>query len=121
MLGHSTSPSSLDLRPSCQAIDEMELHADMISSSDTSKKEEIEKCPQSTEMNEELNEDTSRPPSRISISKEQSDIFRHFWTDLCAFETTPAVRDHLGKHENWIADAAASYRHPFETHLHRSC
>ena len=123
ILGGSTSPSPLDSILSCQAIDEIELHeetrsqlnADKISSSDTSKVEEIEKCSGSTEMNEESIQNTSRR-SLVPISKQQSDLFRHFWTDLCLFEKTPAVRHHLGKHENWIADAAASYRHPFETH-----
>lgn len=128
ILGGSTSPSPLDSILSCQAIDEIESHeetcsqlnADKISSPDTSKVEEIEKCPGNTEMHEESIQNTSRR-SLVSISKKQSDIFRHFWTDLCLFEKPPAVRHHLGKHENWIADAAASYRHPFETHPHRSC
>jgi len=54
---------------------------------------------------------TTSMHSLLSISNEQTNIF----SDLFIFEKPPSRNPNLGKHENWIANATASYIHPFNT------
>jgi hypothetical protein len=55
------------------------------------------------------------------ISNKQSNIFHDFFTNLFIFEKTSSRNDTLGKHENWIANATASYLHPFHDYPHQQC
>jgi hypothetical protein len=59
----------------------------------------------------------SLPP----ISSKQSNIFDNFFTDLFIFEKTTSENHNLGKHEHRIANAAASYIHPFHDYPHHQC
>jgi hypothetical protein len=44
-----------------------------------------------------------------------------FFKDLFIFEKNPSKNSNLGKHEHWIANATASYLHPFHNYPHQQC
>jgi hypothetical protein len=73
-------------------------------SSDTNTRRSLFKLDKTTSMH-----------SLLSTSNEQTNIFSDFFTDLFIFEKPPSRNPNLGKHEHWIANATASYIHPFNT------
>ena len=56
------------------------------------------------------------PPAR-----QPSNIAQSFLTGLFLFEKASSRNHTLERHEHWIADALASYAHPFPHHAHQSC
>ncbi|CAF1501856.1 unnamed protein product, partial [Rotaria sordida] len=56
------------------------------------------------------------------ILNQQSNIFNNFYKNLFIFENNNISKNYnLGKHEHWIANATASYIHPFHTYSHQQC
>lgn len=74
-----------------------------------------------TEENEQLFSDKNSRTSLFKLDKSTSthslsSTPKDFFTDLFIFEKPSSKNPNLGKHENWIANATASYRHPFHNY-----
>ena len=67
---------------------------------------------------------TDRGTSTSSLlprARQPSIIAENFLTGLFVYEKASSRNHTLGRHEHWIADALASYAHPFPHHAHQSC
>ena len=54
-------------------------------------------------------------------TREPSNVAQNCLTSLFVDEQASSRHPTLGRHEHWIADALASYTHPFHHHAHQSC